>query len=196
MTHSLHRIGNVNDLKGDYIVLACLAKGINRESPDGRQSIIKIAKIFEKYEPVNLIPEYTWNISPVVTASFNDIDVVKRVIVALKKEDLGISIVISGLISEVQKAVNEVGLKMHTVHLSLGYFGKKELLPPEEEILEITTMCGHHCISPQSVRYHLERIKNGKTTTEKAAKKLAKPCVCGIFNTERAISLLNKLLKK
>ena len=195
MTHSLHRIGNFNDLKGDYIVLACLAKDINRESPEARQNIIKIAKILKEHEPINLIPEFTWKISPVVTAAFNDINVVKRVIVALKKEDLGISIVISGLISEVQEVVKEAGLRMHTVHLSLGTFGKKELLPTKEEILEITTMCGHHCISPQSVLYHVDRIKSGKTTPEKAAKKLAKPCVCGIFNTERATLLLNKLSK-
>lgn len=195
MTHSLHRVGNFHDLKEDYVVLACLAKGINRESTEGRENLIKIARILKEHEPINLIPEFTWTISPVVTAAFNDINVVKRVILALKKEDLGISIVISGLIPEVQKAVKEVGLRMHTVHLSLGTFGKKELLPTKEEILEITTMCGHHCISPQSVLYHVERIKNGKTTAEKAAKKLAKPCVCGIFNTERATSLLNKLLK-
>ncbi len=195
MTHSLHRIGAVNDLKGDYVVLACLAKGINRESPEARQSIIKIAKIFKGHDPINLIPEFTWTISPVVTAAFNNISVVKKVIQALKKEDLGISIVISGLISEVQTAMKDVGLQMHTVHLSLGTFGKKELLPTEEEILEITTMCGHHCISPQSVLHQLERIKNGKTTAEKAAEKLSKPCVCGIFNTERATSLLKKLVK-
>jgi len=195
LTHSLHRIGAVNDLKGDYIVLACLAKGINRESPEARQSMIKIAQILKEHDPLNIIPEFTWKISPVITAVFKDINIVKKVILALKNEDLGISIVISGLISEVQAALNEIGLRMHTVHLSLGTFGKKELLPNEQEILEITTMCGHHCISPQSVLHLLDQIKKGKTTAEKAAKKLAKPCVCGIFNTERATSLLNKLLK-
>ena len=195
MTHSLHRIGAINDLKGDYVVLACLAKGINRDSPEGRQGIIKIANIIKEHEPLNMIPEFTWKISPVVTAAFTDINEVMRVIQALKKEDLGISIVISGLISEIQAALKKVGLRMHTVHLSLGTFGKKEFLPNEEEILEITTMCGHHCISPQSVLHHLQQIKKGKITAEKAAEKLAKPCVCGIFNTERAASLLNKLSK-
>ncbi|GAG75398.1 unnamed protein product, partial [marine sediment metagenome] len=80
----------------------------------------------------------------------------------------------------------------HTIHLSLGTFGRKELLP-SEEILEITTMCGHHCISPQSVKYYVELIKSGKISVENAAKKLSKPCVCGIFNPTRAITLLNKL---
>jgi len=36
----------------------------------------------------------------------------------------------------------------------------------------------------------IEDIKKGKTTPEKAAKKLVKPCECGIFNSIRAAELL------
>jgi len=67
---------------------------------------------------------------------------------------------------------------------------------PSEEIIELTTMCGHHCISPQSVENYVNLIKIGKITVEKATENLAKPCVCGIFNPKRAKMILKKLTVK
>ncbi len=192
MTHSLHRIGNIESLKKDYIVLACLAKKLNKEIIEDRKKLLYVAEILNQNNPVNIIPEFTWSISPVLTAVYDNIENVKIIMKILKEKDIGISIVISGLISEIEQAVEEVGLSMHTIHLSLGTFGKTELLP-DKKILEITTMCGHHCISPQSIIYYSELIKKKKITVEKAAKKLAEPCVCGIFNLTRAISILNEL---
>jgi len=110
----------------------------------------------------------------------------------LKEENIGISIVVSGLVSEIKQTVEEVGLNIHTVHFSLGTFGKNELLP-SKKVLEVTTTCGHHCISPQSIKHYSKLIKNEKITVEKAAEKLAEPCICGIFNTSKAISILNEL---
>ncbi|NVM05078.1 MAG: hypothetical protein HWN67_22345 [Candidatus Helarchaeota archaeon] len=193
MTHTLHRQGNEEALKSDYAMLAMAATGINDKKPDTREKLIRIGEIFKQHNPANIMMENLWRISPAITAAFTDIETVKEILKTLKNEDLGISIVVSGLISEIQNAVENVGLKMHTVHLSLGVFGKKELLA-SEKTLEITTMCGHHCISPQSIESYVEKIKIGKTTIEKAAEKLAKPCVCGIFNTERAKSILNELI--
>jgi hypothetical protein len=145
--------------------------------------------------PVNIMSERAWKVSPTITATFDDIELVKKVIHQLKREDLGISIVVSGLISEIKNILLEVGLNIHTVHFSLGTFGdrKKELLP-NDKILEITTMCGHHTVSPQSVTHYVELIKKGKTTIEKSAAKLTKPCVCGIVNTARVIQILNSLV--
>ena len=152
----------------------------------------------KKHNPVNIMPEIGWRTSPTVTATFNNIKTVKKVIRIIKKEDLGLSIVISGLISEIEKVVKEVDLGVHTIHFSLestsGAFGRRELLP-KEKILEITTMCGHHTVSPQSISHYIELIQQGKLTVEKAAKMLTKPCVCGIFNTSRTIQILNTLVK-
>ena len=72
---------------------------------------------------------------------------------------------------------------------SLGVWGKTELLP-SKEVLEITTMCGHAMVAANWVEKMIEDIKKGKTTPEKAAEKLAKPCECGIFNPTRAAELL------
>ncbi|MFX1277210.1 MAG: hypothetical protein ACFFBP_18195 [Promethearchaeota archaeon] len=195
MTHSLHRVGSIDDLKGDYVILAMLAAGINDKSPDSHQKLVKIAEILNQYNPTNIMPKTAWKVSPVITAAYTDIKTVKEIIKTLKEEDLGVSIVISGLISEIGEVVKEVGLNMHTVHLSLGTFGKKELLP-SEKILEVTTMCGHHCTSPQSVEYYVDLIKAGKISVKKAAKKLARPCICGIFNITRAIKILSELANK
>jgi len=195
LTHSLHRQGDLKDLKRDYVILAMLASEFNDNTPESRENLLRVAKILTDSKPSNMMPEFAWKVSSVITAVYDDIKSVKMVLTRLKAEDLGISIVVSGLISEVKELLDEVGLNIHTVHLSLGVFGKKELLPKKKEILEITTMCGHHCISPQSVEYYVDLIKNGKISIEKAAEKLAKPCICGIFNISRAIEILNQLVK-
>ncbi len=194
MTHSLHRRGDFNNLKGDYVILAMLAAGKNDKHPDARQKLLSIAQIFKNNNPTNILTEKAWKISSVIQATFTEIKDVSRVIQTLKKEDLGISIVVSGLLNEIEDVLKDVGLEMHTVHLSLGTFGKKELLP-SDKILEITTMCGHHCVSPQSVEYYLDLIKKDKISIENAAEELAKLCVCGIFNTSRTINLLSELSK-
>jgi len=196
MTHSLHRKGTVNDLKNDYVIIAMLAAGINDKSvyADAKQRQLRVGKIMKNNNPTNLLNEAGWRLSSVVQGCFSDINDVKNVLKTIKKEDLGISIVVSGLISEIKDLCQEIGLKMHTVNLSLGEFGKKSILPPEKT-LEITTMCGHHCISSQSVEHYVEQIKKGKISLEKAAEKLTAPCVCGIFNTNRAKQVLNELIE-
>ena len=194
MTHSLHRKGTENDLTEDYIMLAMFASGINDNYDDSRQKLIRVGEIMDRHNPVNIMPEMGWRVSPILTAAFDNIESVKNVIRQLKKEDLGISIVISGLISELENALKEVDLDIHTVHFSLGTFGKKELLP-SEKILEITTMCGHHCISPTSVSTLARQVALKKISISKAIKKLSKPCVCGIFNTSRAMKILNTMVK-
>ena len=195
MTHTLHRKGSVEDLHADYIILAMLAADINDKYPDSRLKLLKVGEIIEKCNPINMMTKELWNISPIITANFNNIESVKKALTLLKKNNLGISVVVSGLIAEIKKIAKEIGLDLHTIHLSLGTFGKKELLP-SEKILEITTMCGHHCISPQSIEYYVKLIKNGKISVENAANRLKKPCVCGIFNLSRAVQILNTLVKE
>ena len=195
MTHSLHRIGTESDLKEDYVILAMVARGYNDINPEAREKLIKIGEILEQHNPTNMIIKPAWKVSTVIQGAFENKKDVKDLLKVLKKEDLGVSIVVSGLISEITPVLNDIDLKPHTIHLSLGIFGKKDKLP-SEEILELTMMCGHHCISPQSVENYVNLIKRGKISIEKAAEKLVKPCVCGIFNPNRAKMLLKKLTVK
>lgn len=193
MTHSLHRLGQKEDLRRDYVILAMLAAGFNDKAPKSREKMLKIAEIMKNNNPVNILTEKAWRISSVISATFDDKEKVKKVLKQIKDADLGISIVVEGVIEEIKQMAEEIGLDLDSIHLSLGNFGKKDLLP-SDKILEITTMCGHHCISPQSVRYYIDLIREGKISLEKAAEKLSKPCVCGIFNTNRAIDILENLI--
>ncbi|MHA2474885.1 MAG: hypothetical protein ACXAES_16805 [Promethearchaeota archaeon] len=195
MTHTLHRKGTVEDLKEDYVMLAMFAAGINDSYDDSHQKMVKIGEIMKKYNPVNIISEIVWATTSTVTAAFDNLESVKNIIRELKKEDFGISIVVSGLISEIEETLKELELDPHTIHFSLGTFsGPKTQSLPSEKILEITTMCGHHTVSPQSITNYVKLIKQGKMTIEKAAAKLTKPCVCGIVNTKRIIKVLNNLI--
>jgi len=107
----------------------------------------------------------------------------------IKEKEMGISVIISGLLAETLEACKEAGLTPHTVNFSLGVWGKKELLP-SEEILSLTTMCGHHMIPPGFVEEVMEQVKKGKMSPEEGGMKLALFCPCGIFNQVRAAKLL------
>ena len=195
MTHSLHRKGTEKELLKDYVILAMLAAGFNDKNEDSREKLINIGKLLKKHEPINIMAEAAWKVSPVITATYTDIRTIKKIILDLQEKDFGISIVISGLISEIETILKEINLKPHTIHFSLGTFGRKELLP-SEETLKITTMCGHHCISPESVLNLAKQVELKKIPLTKAVTKLSKPCVCGIFNQLRAREILESIIEK
>jgi hypothetical protein len=50
--------------------------------------------------------------------------------------------------------------------------------------------------SPNLVKKCIEDVISGKTTPREAAELLARPCICGIFNPDRAETLLKKLASK
>ena len=57
-------------------------------------------------------------------------------------------------------------------------------------------MCGHGMVSVNLIKKAVEKVKNGKLTSEKAAENLFKPCMCGIFNPHRAAKLLERLAEE
>ena len=110
----------------------------------------------------------------------------------LKKKDLGISTVVSGLCGETEKICAEIGLTPHTVNFSLGIHGKTEEIP-QGEVLEIHTLCGHAMVAFGLIEHMVQQIDRGKITCKAAAKKLSRMCDCGIFNTYRAEKLLERM---
>ena len=53
MTHSLHRQGTVEDLSGDFVVLAMAAKGINEEgAADKLREFLHVASQLSPVSPV------------------------------------------------------------------------------------------------------------------------------------------------
>jgi len=205
MTHTLHRYGNKDNLKNDFTILAMPAKGINDEGGiekrkkfyemafkykvdnAGGTDISNLQHSHDKKEFINKIA----NKSRTCTICLPDPKDVKSLLIDLKKEDLGLSVVVQGLEEDIQNILHEVELKIDTANHSLGIMGNLDILP-SDEILEITTMCGHGLISKNLVRKCIKDISSGKITPEEAANILAEPCHCGIFNKKRAKNLLSK----
>jgi len=128
----------------------------------------------------------------IVHAVFTRKEDVFAVLARLKEEDLGLSVVVQGLCAEVKALTTKAGLKPHTVNHSLGRWGKRELLP-DQDVLGITTMCGHGMVSQNLVTHFVRRIAAGSMTSEDAAQQLAQQCVCGVFNPKRARRLLERM---
>ncbi len=70
---------------------------------------------------------------------------------------------------------------------------KEAAIDKTEAMAAIATLCGHHMVSPAMIDHYVEKIKKGKISPEAAVKKLAGPCVCGIFNTDRTVEVLKRM---
>ncbi len=208
MTHTHHRVGSIESLKKDFVVLVMASRLIKYEDEVGK--FRKVMEILRKYNPVNLgnmvVGNKYWRDEEDIRSKFREygnivhgvytsVEQVKEVLEELKEVDLGLSVVVTGVYEEVFKILKEVGLKPHTINLSLGVWGRTEKLPPKE-VLEITTMCGHCMVSPSLVMKMISEIKKGRLSPASAAVELARPCVCGVFNVKRAEELLRKLISK
>jgi len=206
MTHTLHRLGSVEDLHQDYVLLIFTARGFNRDgSEEKMRQIWEVISHYEK-DLVNFgnhnpdrNADALYNLeklkkanSRIAHAVFKDRDRLKACLQELKDRDFGISVVVSGLYDEARIICDGVGLSPHTVNQSLGIHGKTGRLP-EETVLEIHTMCGHAMVSAHLIEHLILEIREGVTTCEKAAGELSRMCDCGVFNTYRAEKLLRKL---
>ncbi len=205
MTHTLHRQGHLDELKEDFIVFSMACQSVNAKG-----SIPKIKRVFEiiqKYEPVNFGDVKTGNIFKVTSEEmhenvkensyihfvFTDKETVGKVLKELREAEIGMSVVVSGVVDIIDQLCREAGVEMHTVEFSGGIYGRKELLP-KQAVLEVTTMCGHGLISSNLFKEMARQVKKGKKTVKEAAIELAKQCQCGVFNPKRAEQLLSKLI--
>lgn len=209
MTHTLHRQGCVQALQGDYVVftfaeeeesvpgvLAAHKARLRKRFPRGyamlrslKRAVGSILRVIGIRRPEEEPKEELEGLF--VLHSRGELS---NCVEMLKKANTGKSVVVSGLIDEVNSCLRELDLCPHTIQLSLGYFGKKELLP-SEEVLEITTMCGHHMGSPRLVERLASDIGRGRITPEEAAEAMAKLCTCGIFNKVRAVKTFEALAR-
>jgi len=202
MTHTLHRQGSVESLKEDYIVLIMggdipfdiYRRRFHKKFPRIYEmvkkvflnlGILKLLRIIKKAKPDGSYGNPVFNNKKELVSYLKE----------LKERNTGKSVVVSGLFDEVNDCLKEINLSPHTVQFSLGTFGKKELLP-KEEILEITTMCGHHMISPNLVEKLASDIENGKISHEEAVRVMSEQCVCGVFNKGRACKLMEALVNR
>ncbi len=201
MTHSLHRSGDIESQKTDYVWFMYQTKGIN--DVDIKPKALEFIAVAEAVGSENWgdvktgpklkypIEEIKDNISDksrirgIFTRKEQVVDFLKQI----KEKDLGMSVIITGVLSEVIPACKEAGVTPHSINYSLGVWGKKDNLP-SETTLSITTMCGHHMIPPKFVDHVMKQVKKEKLTPEEGAKKLAEFCYCGIFNHVRCATII------
>jgi hypothetical protein len=131
----------------------------------------------------------------VVHGVFNAPDKVVAALKQLKAEDLGLSVVVSGLFDQVRECCGKSGLTPHTVNNTLGRWGQTDRLPPQD-VLELNTMCGHGMVTVKLIEDTAAKVKSGEMTPEQGAERLFKPCMCGIFNADRAARLLTAMAGK
>jgi hypothetical protein len=207
MTNTLHRQGAAEDLKNDYVIFARTTKKVNHDGSAAKFQ--EFMRICLKHHPVNLGDNKQGNIyqedidvrqlmenlkdGAPVTAVFDNLDALQKVLEELIQADLGLSINISGLLDEVQQCCRKAGIERHSVEHSLGIWGAKDLLY-DRQTLVFNTMCGHGMVSFNLIRKMIEYVKLRRVTPQKAAQIMARCCECGAFNPTRAQILLEKVI--
>jgi len=208
MTHTLHRVGNPESLSRDYVLLFMPSKDINHvgSGPKLRKMLeislkngaIRIGdcRLGNEYYQGGLdtLLEHVED-RAVVHAVFNDPEKMTAALKDLKAADLGISVVVSGLFGKVDDCCKKAGLTPHTVNNTLGRWGRTDRLPLQD-VLELNTMCGHGMVTVKLIEDTAAKVKNGEMTPEQGAERLFKPCMCGIFNADRAAGLIKAMADK
>ena len=222
MTNTLHRYGREDRLQEDFIVFAMAAKGYNEEGalekakaflraaipfkpinmgnalvnslyrPEKNLSFFKLYFLGrqEKTTYEDLIEEIPGPGSAAVV--FDSKKQAVNFVREVKKLDLGLSVNISALVDDTRDICGEVEITPHAVEYTLGFHGATDKLP-DHETLSISTMCGHGMVSSHFARKMMDRVKEGRITPEAAACCMAKFCVCGVFNTSKAMKILHRV---
>jgi len=223
MTNTLHRFGDAESFRDDYVVFAIASKG--RNDQDALPKLRKFLEMAVPYRPVNLgdarhggalrpcrnmRPSSHWSrdMSPdfqavidgldtptTVAAVFEDRVNAEDFVKAVKDADLGLSINISTSVDGAEQCCHHAGIPRHSVGYSLGFEGKTEKLP-NSQVLTLSTMCGHGMVSHSLAKKMIDWVKEGRRTPEEAVTYLARFCSCGVFNPARAKRVLEDARSK
>ena len=219
MTNTLHRFGDAESLRDDYIVFAIASRGKNDQG-----AVEKLKKFLEMavpFGPVNLgdsrhggalrpcksmNPASHWNrdrspdfptviggLDTMTTAAavFDDRVKAEDFVKAVREADLGLSINISTSVDGAEQCCHAAGIHRHSVGYSLGFEGKTEFLPNSQTLM-LSTMCGHGMIAHSLAKKMVDWVKEGRRTPEEAASYLTRFCSCGVFNPSRAKRILEE----
>ena len=151
MTHSLHRSGDIDSQKKDFNWFMYQTKGVNDKNiKDKALEFIAAAEAVgsENWGDVKTGPITRFKSEEIreklsdksrIRGVFTRKDQVVGFLKRIKEKDLGQSVVITGILSEVLPACKEAGVTPHSINYSLGVWGKKDNLPADVT-LSITTM--------------------------------------------------------
>ena len=217
MTNTLHRSGDANSFRDDFVIFAIPSRGKNDKG-----SVPKLKQFLElalKFHPVNLgdalhggalrpcrsmnptshwtrehKPDFRAVIDGVdapttVAAVFDDRVNAEDFMKAVKAADLGMCVNISTSIEGAEQCCFAANQPRHSVGYSLGFEGKTEKLP-NTQVLALSTMCGHGMISASFAKKMIDWVKEGRRTPEQAAAYMARFCSCGVYNPSRAKRVL------
>jgi len=206
MTHTLHRRGDGAELANDWVVIAMVTR---RGAPnDAAGRLRRFLQLALRHRPVNwgdmrqggrfhagedaLVAGV--DAHSLVHAVFTEVDAVAGLLADLRRADLGLSVVVSGLLEGAADACRSAGLDptRATVQLSLGSWCTAAAIPGGD-VLEAVTMCGHGLVSAALVERTAVAVAAGRLSAEEGARRLAVPCTCGVFNPARAAALLARL---
>ncbi len=205
MTHSLHRDGDSQGLRDDYVML--VLSGFDRAGdPEVKRQMREVWDILASRtgdlsnfgiirgggRHRKSIEDFKEQGSFMIHAVFKDREGMEACLREVKERGFGLSVTVSGLHKEVGKTCRNIGLAPHTVQYSLGVHGKTGLLP-DEKVLEVTTMCGHAMVSPHLLSHLLKKVRLKKLSYREASLELSRQCECGIFNPDRAERLLREM---
>ena len=221
MTNTLHRYGNAESFRDDFIIFAIPARGKNDQ--DCLPKLKKFLGICAKYNPTNmgngnrasispekLGPTAHWNrnakpdwdkviegvIKPgTVAAVFSNQADAQAAMKEIVGADFGLSVNIS---SSVENAVNlgkGSGIRRHSVEYTLGFNDPHDHLP-NSQILGLSTMCGHGMVSFNMARKMLDMVREGRRSVDQAAATLTRLCPCGVYNPDRAKRLIQEACRE
>lgn len=217
MTNTLHRFGDAESFRDDFIVFAIASRGKNDEGALEKQR--QFLRMAIPFKPVNLgdarkggslrpskamNPTNHWDrdLTPdfdvvanglehitTVAAVFDSRQKAEEFLKAIKKADLGLSINISTSIDGAEQCCHAAGIPRHSVGYSLGFEGKTEKLP-NTQVMSLMTMCGHGMVAQSLAKKMIDWVKEGRRTPEQAATYMQRFCSCGVFNPARAVRIL------
>ena len=217
MTNTLHRFGDAESFRDDYVVFAIASRG--RNDQDAVPKLRRFLELAVPFKPVNLgdathggalrpskhmNPTSHWkrdmtpNFEAVIAgvdstttcaAVFDNRVAAEDFVKRVKEEDLGLSVNISTSIDGAEQCCFAAGIPRHSVGYSLGFEGKTEKLP-NSQVLMLSTMCGHGMVGTSLAKKMIDWVKEGRRTPEEAVTYMARFCSCGVFNPARAKRIL------
>ena len=221
MTNTLHRFGNAESFKDDFVIIAIPTKG-KTDGPNPLPALKRFLQIALEYGPVNIgdamnggavrptrhkhaIQHFIGRkdkvdfqsvidgiTKPTTFATvWDDPEKAKAFVKRIREEDLGLSINISSSLENALMCCEAAGIKRHSVGYSLGFEGMSENIP-NRHVVMLSTMCGHGMISQAFAKKMIDWVKEDRATPEKAIAAMARFCSCGIFNPSRARRIIEE----
>ena len=218
MTNTLHRYGDSESFRDDFILFSIASPGKNDQGAVEKQK--QFLRICAKHKPSNmgngnrgsfnperhLNPTAHWNrnMAPdwdgvidevqkpgTCAAVFDSREKAEAALKEVMEANLGLSVNMSTSVMGAREAAQHCGIHRHSVEYSLGFNDPHDHLP-NSQVLSLSTMCGHGMVSFNLARKMLDMVREGRRTPEQAVATLARFCPCGVYNPDRARRLLEE----